>query len=148
MYATGSRRTRRRTRSPKSRAPPAPSTRRGSACSAARSTPSTLASSTSASRRGVSTPAVSSSSTANASTSCSGEVASTSAGPRSGRLGFELLAALVGSERLRELVELSLENLVEIVGGVLDPVVGHPALGKVVRAHLLGALPLPHLGAA
>src|SRR2546423_7294231 len=58
----------------------------------------------------------------------------------SGGLCLELLPALVGGERIGELVEVSLENLIEAVAGVLDPVVRHPPLREVVGAHLLRAL--------
>ncbi len=48
--------------------------------------------------------------------------------------------ALVGRQRLGELVEATLQDPVELMDGQLDPVVGEPVLGEVVRADLLGPL--------
>ena len=56
--------------------------------------------------------------------------------------------AVLGSERLGELVQLAAEDPVELVHRELDPVVGEPVLGEVVGADLLGALAAADLRAA
>ena len=54
---------------------------------------------------------------------------------------LERLAAVLGGERLGELVQLALEDaLLQLVRGQLDPVVGEPVLGEVVGADLLRPL--------
>ena len=57
-------------------------------------------------------------------------------------------ALLVGGQRVRELVEVALEDRVEAMLGELDAVVGEPVLGEVVRADLLRPLAAADLGAA
>src|SRR5262245_18779426 len=57
-------------------------------------------------------------------------------------------AAVFGGERLGELAEVALEDLVEPVLRELDPGVGDAALGVVVGADLLCPLARPHLGTA
>src|SRR4029079_16256178 len=47
---------------------------------------------------------------------------------------------VLGLERLGELFEVPVQDLVEAVHGVLDAVVGEAVLGEVVGADLLGAL--------
>ena len=68
--------------------------------------------------------------------------------PGSGGLLLEPRALLLGRERGRELAQVAAEDLVEVVGGELDPVVGDPALGEVVGADLLRALAGADLRAA
>ena len=53
---------------------------------------------------------------------------------------LEGAALVLGGQRLGELVEVALEDLVEPVLRQLDPVVGDAVLGEVVGADLLGAL--------
>src|SRR5438552_11138125 len=65
-----------------------------------------------------------------------------------GRSIAECAAAVVGRQRLGELVELALENLVELVRRELDAVIGQPVLGEVVRADLRAALARSDLGPA
>ena len=65
---------------------------------------------------------------------CAGHTASAYGG------SLQPLPLLLRCERLGELGQFAAENTVEIVRGVLDPVIGHAALGKVVGADLLGAL--------
>src|SRR5262245_40462535 len=55
--------------------------------------------------------------------------------------------ALLGGERLGELVEVAGEDLVELVDRQFDAMVGDPVLREVVRADLLRALPGADLGA-
>ena len=57
-------------------------------------------------------------------------------------------ALLLGRERRGELAQVAVEDLVEVVGGELDPVVGDPALREVVGADLLRALAGADLRAA
>src|SRR5204863_6910196 len=64
--------------------------------------------------------------------------------PRSPSLA-EGAPALVGRERLGELVELALQYAVELVRRELDAMVGDAVLGEIVRADLLRALPGPDL---
>ena len=56
------------------------------------------------------------------------------------RRRLEPAALLVVLQRGGELVQLAREQLVEVVGGELDPVVGDPPLREVVGADLLRAL--------
>src|SRR5262249_46319953 len=77
-----------------------------------------------------------------------GQSSRTSARSRS--IGFpELAAALVGGERVDDLVELLLpgEDLLERVQRHPDPVVGDPVLLEVVGADLLGPAAALHLAA-
>src|SRR5436190_14443762 len=59
---------------------------------------------------------------------------------RSDRAGLEREPAVLGLECLGELLQVALEDPVELVHGQLDPVIGEPVLGEVVRPDLLGAL--------
>ena len=61
--------------------------------------------------------------------------------------GLEGAAAVLGLERVGELLEVAVEDLVEAVDRVLDAVVGEPVLGEVVGADLLRALARPDLRA-
>ena len=54
--------------------------------------------------------------------------------------GLEREPPILGLDRLRELLEIAVEDLVEPVHGQLDPVIGEPVLGEVVGADLLGPL--------
>src|SRR5215218_9898348 len=56
------------------------------------------------------------------------------------RRGVEPAALLVVLQRRRDVVELAREQLVEVVDGELDAVVGDAALGEVVGADLLRPL--------
>src|SRR4029077_15073029 len=59
---------------------------------------------------------------------------------RSSRDRLERPPAVLGCERLGEVAEIALEDLVEPVLRQLDAMVGDPALGVVVGADLLGPL--------
>src|ERR671920_29285 len=61
--------------------------------------------------------------------------------------GVEAAALLVVLQRRRDVVEVAAEQLVEVVHRELDPMVGDAALGEVVGADLLRALPRAHLRA-
>ena len=126
------------------------SRRRGRRRAAPDPGPLASARSSSASRRGLGTPAAPSASAAAASASPTlptviagatrGQAAEAAA---SSRCRFSSAAsASVNS------LELAAQHAVEVVRGVLDPVVGDPALGKVVGADLLGALAAAHLSFA
>src|SRR5690606_2487157 len=52
----------------------------------------------------------------------------------------ELIRAMLLHERIDDLVEVAFHDLIELVEGQVDPVVGHPPLREVVRADPLGAV--------
>src|SRR5260221_10395077 len=146
MYATGSRRSRRRTISPNNRAAAGARSACGFATSSALSHPVASASITSESRRGSSMPMAASASADALRASRTG--ATSAGGTSSNRSRLKALSLLLGSEGIRELREVAAEHAVEVVRGQLDPVVGDPALGEVVGAHLLRALAAADLGLA
>src|SRR4029077_5192254 len=76
---------------------------------------------------------------------------STAAPPRAERRApstRERELALLGVQRIGELVELALKDVVELVHGQLDPVIRDAVLGEVVRADLFGAFPSADLRTA
>src|SRR5688572_2006292 len=71
----------------------------------------------------------------------------------SGRLGFlselrQLLGLVLGSERRDQLVNLTIHDLVDLVEGEVDAMVGHPPLREIVGADALGAVAAADQGLA
>src|SRR5690606_7208573 len=110
-----------------------------------RGTPATCAASSSASTRGEGTPASASISAASAISRGQGRIpdglrlASIAPGHALGPVGR--------GERVEGLVEVAVHDVVEVVGGVADPVVGEPVLREVVGADALGPVGGAHLRA-
>src|ERR1700722_6900686 len=65
-----------------------------------------------------------------------------------GRLCLEATALLIRLQGCGDLPQLAFEDLVEVVDGQLDAVVGDAALAVVVGADLLGAIARADLGGA
>src|SRR5437588_12636068 len=63
----------------------------------------------------------------------------------SGLLATELPGALVGRQRVDDVLELAFEHTVQGMLGETDAVVGHPVVLVVVRADLLGPTAALHL---
>ncbi len=61
---------------------------------------------------------------------------------------LQLLGLVMGHEGVHDLVQASVQDLLEPVEGQPDPVVGDAALLEVVRADLLAAVAAPDLAAA
>ncbi len=105
-----------------------------------------------ASTRGLATPA--SARRRSASSSRLPQATVSAAGPSgpapglTAALVLELAAALVGDQRVDDLVELAGQDLVELVEVEVDAVVGDPVLLEVVGADLLGPAAAAHLVAA
>ena len=132
MYCTGSRCALRATSSLALTSSSSTSGRSRYMYSSIRSRPSALPSNSSASSRGVGEPRLSRCSVVRRITS-----------PiviARGSEAFERLSAIFGGERVGELLEIALEDLVEPMNGQLDPMVGEPVLREVVGADLLGSV--------
>ncbi len=69
------------------------------------------------------------------------------AGSGRGR-GLELRGLVVGDQAGHDLLEVTVEDLLQAVDGEADPVVGDPRLLEVVGADLLGAVAAAHLALA
>src|SRR4051794_17203187 len=102
-----------------------------------RGTPMTKASSCSASHRGLSTPAAASRS-----------VASRSKPPRSATVTTQSLERVRIDERLHDGVEVTVEDLVEVVGLEAHAMVADAVLREVIGADPLAAVHGPHLRTA
>src|SRR5262249_38452904 len=126
------------------------------AMTSARVQPSTWRRSSSASRRAVSIPAAASRPPASSSSEATGELEMGAGGVPGplGRLGrarlglLELLGLGMGDERVDDLLQASVQDLLQAVQGEPDAVVGHARLLEVVGPDLLAAVPGPDLALA
>src|SRR5580658_11296642 len=112
----------------------------GTVCSSPRRTRWTLAAISSASARGDSTPASASRAAASATSSSSRLIIA-------GRPGLQLRGQVGRCQRVDDRVQIAVDDLVEVVGPVADPVVGDAVLGEVVGADALGPVYGPDLAA-
>src|SRR5579875_2115262 len=128
----------------------------GTVCSAERSTPCRCAAISSASVRGESTPASASRAAATAISSSSRLMAVGGSGPvrpAGGRgavrpAGSRGLLRTVGRHQgVDHGIQVTVDDLVEVVGLVADPVIGYPVLREVVRPHPLRPVHVGHLAA-
>src|ERR1700727_3171127 len=133
MCCSGSRFSRRPTSTPNR----ASKSLSGTVCSSLRLTLWMCAAMSSASARGDSTPASASRAVASAISSSSSVICS---------LFCQLRFQVGGRQGVDDVVQVAVDDLVEVVRLVADPVVGDAVLGEVVRAHPLGAVDRAHLG--
>src|SRR5882672_6595718 len=71
-------------------------------------------------------------------------------GPASTLIGErgELLGLVLGEQRLRQLEEIAVHDVVDLVEGETDAVIGDPSLRKIISADALGAVPRTDQGFA
>src|ERR1700678_3427484 len=112
----------------------------GTMCNSPRPTLCTLAAISSASARGDSTPASASRAVASATSSSSRLIMAR-------RPGFQLGGQVRGGQRVDDPVELTVDDLIQVVGLVTDAVIGDAVLREIVGADPLGPVHGPDLTA-